>query len=215
MEPNSQRIHPESTPINYGELKAIIRNNPSPSTPEAGFYKSACVFLLLYNFENPHVLAIQKTKSEGYPWSNQVALPGGHLDAEDASPLDGAFRELEEEVSIDRSQVQLLGSIGHFQTINHRDIEVFTGLWNGVGPVKHDPAEISRVLKIPLQVLVHTHLAREYHNRIPDVHELRYPFEDVEVWGATARILHHFIELLYPLIPACRNYALPGRVVSD
>ena len=51
--------------------------------------------------------------------------------------------------------------------------------------------------------------------RFPDVHELRYPFEDVEVWGATARILHHFIELLYPLIPACRNYALSGRVVSD
>ena len=78
-------------------------------------------------------------------------------------------------------------------------------VWRAGGGVSRsvahpDPAEISRVLKIPLQVLVHTHLAREYHNRIPDVHELRYPFEDVEVWGATARILHHFIELLYPLL---------------
>ena len=198
MKPNSQRVNPETLSIKYDELKAIIRNKPAPAAPEAEFYKSACVFLLLFNSENPHILAIQKTKSEGYPWSNQVALPGGHLDAEDASPLEGAFRELEEEVSIDRRQVQLLGSIGHFQTINHRDIEVFTGLWNGMGPVKHDPAEISRVLQIPLQVLVRTHLAREYHNRIPDVHELRYPFEDVEIWGATARILHHFIELLYP-----------------
>ena len=221
MEPNLRNMYLESTPINVGALKAIIRNNPSPSAPEAGLYRSACVFLLLFNPGNPHLLAIQKAKSEGYPWSNQVALPGGHLDAEDASPLDGAFRELEEEVSIDRGQVQLLGSIGHFQTINHRDIEVFTGLWNGVGPIKHDPTEISRVLKIPLQVLVHTHLTKEYHNRIPDVHELRYPFEDVEVWGATARILHHFIELLYPLLlniesnPVCRNYLSPGRVVSD
>jgi 8-oxo-dGTP pyrophosphatase MutT (NUDIX family) len=149
MEPNTQRIHPENIPIDYAELKAMIRNNPAPVAPEAGSYKSACVFLLLFNFENPHILAIQKTKSEGYPWSNQVALPGGHLDAEDASPLEGAFRELEEEVSIDRNQVQLLGSIGHFQTINHRDIEVFTGLWNGVGPVKHDPAEISSRQGIP------------------------------------------------------------------
>ena len=200
MKPNPLRVLPETIPIKYAELKAIIHNYPAPAAPEAGAYKSACVFLLLFNSENPHILAIQKTKSEGYPWSNQVALPGGHLDAEDASPLEGAFRELEEEVSIDRSQVQLLGSIGHFQTINHRDIEVFTGLWNGMGPVKHDPAEISRVLQIPLQVLVRTHLNREYHNRIPDLHELRYPFEDVEIWGATARILHHFIELLYPLI---------------
>ena len=214
MEPNSQRIYTENIPINFGELKALIRSNHAPAAPLAESYKSACVFLLLFNAEDPHILAIQKAKSEGYPWSNQVALPGGHLDAEDASPLEGAFRELMEEVSIDRSQVQLLGSIGHFQTINHRDIEVFTGLWNGMGPVKHDPAEISRVLQIPLQVLVRTHLAREYHNRIPDVHELRYPFEDVEIWGATARILHHFIELLYPLILKIQS-ELPGSVSSD
>ncbi|CAB1062003.1 Hypothetical nudix hydrolase YeaB [Olavius sp. associated proteobacterium Delta 1] len=200
MEPNQQRKHPEHRPIDFADLKAIIRNNPAPPAPEAGCYKPACVFLLLFKPENPHILAIQKTDSEGYPWSNHVALPGGHLDAEDASPLAGAFRELEEELSINRNQVQLLGSIGHFQTINHRDIEVFTGLWNGMGPVQHDPAEIARVLDIPLQVLVRTHLSKGYHNRTPDVHELRYPFEDVEVWGATARILHHFIELLYPVL---------------
>lgn len=200
MEPNLQRKGSDQRPIDLAELKTIIHNNSAPPVPEAGSYKPACVFLLLYNLENPHILAIQKTVSEGYPWSNQVALPGGHLDAEDASPLAGAFRELEEEMSINRNQVHLLGSIGHFQTINHRDIEVFTGLWNGLGPVQHDPAEIARVLEIPLQVLVRTHLIKGFHNRIPDVQELRYPFKDVEVWGATARILHNFIELLYPIL---------------
>ena len=208
MEPNSQPSHPAPRLVDFADLKAIIRNKQAPAAPEAGSYKSACVFLLLFKSENPHILAIQKTKSEGYPWSNQVALPGGHLDAEDASALEGAFRELEEETRISPNQVQLLGSIGHFQTINHRDIEVFTGLWNGMGPVQHDPAEISRVLEIPLQVLVHTHLTQKYHNRTPDVHELRYPFEDVEVWGATARILHHFIELLYPILEKNGNRAL-------
>jgi 8-oxo-dGTP pyrophosphatase MutT (NUDIX family) len=200
MEPNPQPKDPGHKPLDFADLKTMIHNNPAPPAPETGIYKSACVFLLLFNPETPHILAIQKTASEGYPWSNQVALPGGHLDAEDASPLAGAFRELEEEVRIRHDQVHLLGSIGHFQTINHRDIEVFTGLWNGMGPLQPDPAEISRVLKIPLQVLVHTHLAQGFHDRIPDVQELRYPFKDVEVWGATARILHHFIELLYPIL---------------
>ena len=200
MEPNPQPKDPGHGSLDLADLKTIIHNNPAPPAPETGIYKSACVFLLLFNPENPHILAIQKTASEGYAWSNQVALPGGHLDAEDASPLAGAFRELEEEVRIRHDQVHLLGSIGHFQTINHRDIEVFTGLWNGMGPIQPDPAEISRVLKIPLQVLVHTHLAQGFHDRIPDVQELRYPFKDVEVWGATARIFHHFIELLYPIL---------------
>ena len=180
------------------ELKSIVSNDPSPPPPDDRIYKPACVFLLLFELNEPYILAIQKADSEGYPWRNQVALPGGHLDAEDASPLEGAFRELEEEMGISRNQVEFLGSMGHFQTINRRDIEVFAGLWKAVGPVRHDPAEISRILRIPLRVLVQTHNAKNFHGRIPEIDELRYPFEDVIIWGATARILHYFIELFHP-----------------
>ena len=186
--------------IDIEGLRDIISNHPSPEPPDDRTFKPACVFLLVFDLEEPHILAIQKADSEGYPWRNQVALPGGHLDAEDISPLDGAFRELEEEMGISRDQVEYLGSMGHFQTINHRDIEVFTGLWEAGGPMRHDPAEISRILKIPLRVLVRTHNTKNFNGRIPDVDELRYPFEDVVIWGATARILHHFIELLLEVV---------------
>ena len=184
--------------IDIEGLRDIISNHPSPEPPDDRTFKPACVFLLVFDLEEPHILAIQKADSEGYPWRNQVALPGGHLDAEDASPLAGAFRELEEEMSISRDQVEFLGSMGHFQTINNRDIEVFIGLWRAAEPVRHDPAEISRILKIPIRVLVQTHNTKNFHGRIPDIDELRYPFEDVVIWGATARILHHFIELFHP-----------------
>jgi 8-oxo-dGTP pyrophosphatase MutT (NUDIX family) len=180
-------------------LKDIIRKDDAPGPPEGNFYKPACVFLLLFDLKDPHVLAIQKADSEGYFWRNQVALPGGHLDIEDASPLEGAFRELEEELSIRRDQINLIGSIGHYQTINRRDIQVFVGVWNAAGPVRSDPTEISRILKIPLRVLVQTHLSNNYHNRIPDIEELKYFFEDLVIWGATARIFHHLIEIFYPL----------------
>ena len=197
MKPHSQIKHVGLMGIDIDELKHIISNDPSPESPDDRIYKPACVFLLLFDLEEPYILAIQKADSEGYPWRNQVALPGGHLDAEDASPLECAFRELEEEMGINRDQVEFLGSMGHFQTINQRDIEVFTGLWKAVGPVRHDSAEISRILKIPIRVLVETHNAKNFHGRIPGIDELRYPFEDVIIWGATARILHHFIELIF------------------
>lgn len=187
------------TGIDIADLKSIIRNDPSPEIPRDRKYRRACVFLLLFDSEQPSILAIQKADSEGYPWRNQVALPGGHLDDKDASPLEGAFRELKEETKISRDQVDYLGSLGHFQTINYRDIEVFAGLWNAVGPLRHDPAEISRILKIPLHVLVSTHITNNFHGRIPDIDELRYPFEDVIIWGATARILHYLLELFHPL----------------
>jgi len=186
--------------IDIGALKQIVTTASGPLPPAAGTYKPACVFLLLFNPDDVHLLAIQKTDSEGYPWRNQVALPGGHLDAQDASALEGAFRELEEEVSIRPDEVELFGSLGHFQTINRRDIEVFVGWWRGSGPVRWDPAEIARVLEIPLRNLVATHISANFHGRIPDVEQLRYPHEDVVIWGATARILHYFIELIYPLL---------------
>ena len=200
MKPHSQFKHDGLMSIDIDGLKDIISNDPSPELPDDRIYKPACVFLLIFDLGEPYILAIQKTDSEGYPWRNQVALPGGHLDAEDASPLEGAFRELEEEMGISRDQVELLGSMGHFQTINQRDIEVFTGLWKAAGPVRHDPTEISRILKIPMRVLVQTHDTKNFHGRIPDIDELKYPFEDVVIWGATARILHYFIELLLDVV---------------
>jgi 8-oxo-dGTP pyrophosphatase MutT (NUDIX family) len=186
--------------LDISALKQLVSNASVPGPPQTGTYKSACVFLLLFNPEDLHLLAIQKTDSEGYPWRNQVALPGGHLDDDDASALEGAFRELEEEVSIRPDEVELFGSLGHFQTINQRDIEVFAGLWHGTGPVRWEPAEISRVLEIPLRSLVATHVTGNFHGCTPDVQQLRYPYEDVVIWGATARILHAFIELIYPLL---------------
>jgi len=200
MDSIHQREYKGFSGFDIAGLKNIIRKNTFPGPPEPGPYKPACVFLLLFNLDEPHILAIQKTDSEGYPWRNQAAFPGGHLEAEDASPLEGAFRELAEETRISRDQVELIGSLGHYQTINGRDIEAFIGVWDATGPVRHDPSEIARFLKIPLRTLVQTHQANNFHNRIPPVDELRYPFEDVVIWGATARILHHLIEPLYPLL---------------
>ena len=157
--------------------------------------------MLLFNPADPHILAIVKSDSEGFHWRNQVALPGGHLESTDTGPVAAVFRELEEELSISKDQVDLIGSLGHFQTLTRpRDIEAFIGLWSGQGPVRFDATEIARILKIPLKTLIGIHQAQRYHDRQPDIDELEYPFEDVVIWGATAKILYHFIELIYPLI---------------
>ena len=181
-------------------LKQIIESKIHPGPPVDISYRSACVFFLLFGEREPHLLAIQKSDKEGYPWRNQVALPGGHLDKEDSGPVGAVFRELEEELNITKDQVELLGSMGHFQTINSIDIEVFIGLWNGKGTIRFDSEEISRVLKIPLLELIRIHKENKFHGQIPEVQDLLYPFKDVVIWGATARILHYFIELLYPYL---------------
>jgi len=184
--------------IDFSSLKHIINNASLPEPPADASYQSTCVFLLLFGEKEPYILFIQKSDREGYPWRNQVALPGGHVDKEDKGPVDTAFRELEEELNISRNQVELIGSMGHFQTIQDKDIEVFIGLWNGKGPVRYDSEEIARVIEIPLKDLVRTHVAANFRGRLPATRDLVYPLKGVVIWGVTARILHYFIELLYP-----------------
>lgn len=181
----------------FSVITEIIRNADHSGLPPALCYDSTCVFLLLFNKNNElNILAIQKTDNEGYPWRNQVALPGGHVEKEDVSFVVAAYRELEEELDIRKDQVELIGPLGHFQTINHKDIKVFTGIWKKRRNIIFDPVEISRVLEIPLKTLIKTHIDSEYYGRIPDIHKLIYPLDDIEIWGVTARILHHFIELI-------------------
>ena len=96
--------------INPSSLKHVIKNATLPGPPSDTLYQSTCVFLLLFDMQEPHLLAILKSDNEGYPWRNQVALPGGHLDKDDASSVDTAYRELKEELNITRDQVELIGS---------------------------------------------------------------------------------------------------------
>jgi 8-oxo-dGTP pyrophosphatase MutT (NUDIX family) len=184
--------------INAKRLRDVVAEAVRPGVP-GHIFDSAAVFLLLFEQNGPHVLAILKADTEGYPWRNQVALPGGHVDKIDTGPKAAAYRELKEEMNIPAGQVDFIGSLGHFQTINRKDVEVFLGLWDGKGPVDYARQEIARVLEIPLAHLVETHAAAGFHGRQPGVDRLIYPFEDVQVWGLTAKIFHFFIELIHPL----------------
>jgi 8-oxo-dGTP pyrophosphatase MutT (NUDIX family) len=189
-----------SKDFNRDFLKRLLQT----ADPPGSFYDErnhrTAVFLLIYEKNGiPHVLGILKADTPGYPWRNQVALPGGHIDEADESPLDGAFRELAEEIGISRDQVEVVGSLGHFQTIQQKDIEVFIGIWDGRDHgLCFDPSEISKILEIPVVTLVQTHTAQGFCGRIPDLAELIYPFEDMQIWGVTARIFHFFLELLIP-----------------
>ncbi len=184
--------------LNLQFLKNLLRTADIPPSTNDKKYDCTSVFFLIYNKNHsPFLLAILKADNPGYAWRNQVALPGGHIDENDSTPLDAAYRELEEEIGIAKNQVALAGSLGHFQTIQHKDIEVFVGTWEGqFNNIIYDEKEISKVLEIPIEDLLKTHISNNFHGHIPNISELLYPFEDVIIWGVTARIFHYFFELL-------------------
>ncbi|MBU1241941.1 CoA pyrophosphatase [Myxococcota bacterium] len=176
--------------MDAGELKRIFSLLTPCRAQCAPGMTPTVVFLLFFRPGDWQILTIQKTNTTGYPWANQVALPGGHVDPGDASPLSAAFRELEEETGIRASELEVFGSMGHFPTIANKDIEVFAGYWKLPRLLEVASTEISRVLELPLHAALQTHRALGYAGRLPSVEELAYPVDDTRIWGATARIIH-------------------------
>ncbi len=183
------------------KIRALISNSTPKDIGEWSEYSLASVFLLFFENDASRVFFIQKTDTWGYPWRNQVALPGGRAEKEDKDAKATAYRELVEETCIPADQIEYIGTLGRFMTIAATVIEVHCGFWTGEGPVKYDETEIARVLEIPLEELAWTHLKNGFHGRKPHFTELIYPYADTTVWGATANIIHHLIEELWEIFP--------------
>ncbi|MCK5541506.1 MAG: CoA pyrophosphatase [Desulfobacterales bacterium] len=179
--------------------KAVTESN-HPISPVNGSFQKASV-LALFSYEKGTVLHfIKKADDTRYAWSGQMAFPGGHTDPEDNNRQETALRELKEEMGINKKNVEILGSIGHFTTIHNREIKVFIGIWNKKDEIVFDRSEISRVIPISLNYLVSHHIKKGFNKQKPDSYHLTYPFEDVVIWGATAKMIFHLIEILLPEI---------------
>ncbi|MFO8111707.1 MAG: CoA pyrophosphatase [Desulfosalsimonadaceae bacterium] len=194
-------------------LKNVLCRHEMPKSPSVRIFEPASVLMLLYEKDGEAcLLAVRKADTEGYPWRNQVALPGGRVDGSDDSPLAAAYREVKEELDIDASEIEMVGSLGYFQTIRQTEIETFVGFWKGDGAsLRFDPREISATLEIPLDDLIKTHVESNYMGRRPDIATLLYPAGtnsgklsdcgDIVVWGVTAVMLHFFLEHLRTVSP--------------
>lgn len=183
----------------FEKIQTAVRAADHPHPPDPDLYQPTSVMALFLFNSDPALLFIQKADRDGYPWANQMAFPGGHVDDRDKSPEAAALRELNEETGILAENVRVIGSLGHFQTLNSKDIQAFTGMWNQKDDICFDTSEIQRVFRIPFGYLAGVHREKGYARRTPNIMELTYPYEDVVIWGVTAKIVHHLIEVVaYP-----------------
>jgi 8-oxo-dGTP pyrophosphatase MutT (NUDIX family) len=187
-------------------LKHILRHSEPPAPSSEMTSRPASVMLLLTRHNTQtSIQTIRKTDNYGYFWRNQMALPGGHLDPEDRSSKEAAFRELEEELDIHPDQVDYIGRLGTFQTrLSHKNVDTFIGYIDHQVPITIDPFEIAETFQVPISCLFETHMACNFHDRKPSVDELKYPYQEFTIWGLTARIIHYFIEILYPYLEEIR-----------
>jgi 8-oxo-dGTP pyrophosphatase MutT (NUDIX family) len=159
---------------------------------------AAVLLLIVYRDGEPHLVFTKKTETVPHH-KGQFAFPGGLAETRDASRVETALREAREEVGLDPAAVEVLGIMDDVPTATTRFvITPVVALCPAVPALAPDGREIERVFDVPLRALVDPGAFREeWWEREGRAHPVAFftVGEDV-IWGATARILKEFLELL-------------------
>ena len=130
----------------------------------------------------------------------EIAFPGGKVQPDvDATVLDAALREAEEEISLPRAAVEIVGELDGLSTIASRfTITPFVGLLDRRPVLTPDPREVVSILDVALTDLLDDGVFREerWDVGLPDRAVYFFELPTETVWGATARILASFLEHL-------------------
>ena len=160
----------------------------------------AAVLLLLTNRRGPHVVFAKRTEDVTHH-KGQFSFPGGIVETWDGSRLETALREAKEEIGLAPSAVDIRGTLDDTETrATQFVITPFVGMVSQPVSYTPDGKEIERVLEVPLAALLDPAIFRvEMWERDGEVHPVYfYEYNGETIWGATARILKQFLDLVFP-----------------
>lgn len=161
--------------------------------------RAAAVLVPLVDHGDGMTMLLTKRTEHLREHAGQVAFPGGGREDHDASPVDTALRESEEEIGLKRQYVEILGTLDTYRTGTGYIITPVVGLVTPGFTLKVDPGEVAEAFEVPLTFLMN-----------PDNHELRnmgpengdrtyyaMPWNDYFIWGATAGMIVNLYKRLY------------------
>ena len=166
--------------------------------PSGSLVAAAVLVPIVNRGGEPYLLFVKRTDRVGHH-KGQIAFPGGVVDRADASFVDAALRECEEEIALPRDAVEPLGLLDDSETVATQFV-----ITPVVGVVRRpiawqpDGHEIEKVIEVPFELLVAEGSFRVEHWERDGVTRPVYFFdyEGDTIWGATARILRHYLDLL-------------------
>lgn len=147
-----------------------------------------------------------------------VCFPGGRVDRDDRTELHSALRETKEEIGIAERYIKNVVPLDYMVTSFDGIIYPFVGHVTSLEEMKINEKEVAEVFTVPLNYFVENepkkyklsfevipekgfpfHLIQggeNYDWRTRKMDELFYEYDGRIIWGLTARIIHHFVQVL-------------------
>ena len=154
--------------------------------------------VLLYAKGGDYWVLLNKRSQDVEHHKGEISFPGGATDPDDRDPLDTALRETEEEMGIRREDIRLLGEMDEVATRSRFRVRVFAGAIGYPYDFRPSADEIAEIVEFPVSALldqssvrVDTHWQADGPTTV-----YSYAYGKHLVFGATARILQQFLQLL-------------------
>ncbi len=166
------------------------------------FSHAAVLVPLFKKGEDCHLLFTKRSEEVKYH-KGEISFPGGVVDAEDSELEKTALREAFEEIGLKETDVQIIGLLDDIVTITEFIVTPIVGLFPYPYPFKISEVEIAELIEVPLASLLDENSFSEREIFRGGQHEIVYAYQYGKhvIWGATARILKQFLDL----IPSARD----------
>lgn len=157
--------------------------------------RPAAVLIAVVEHAQPTILLTQRAAHLN-DHAGQISFPGGKIDASDASPLDAALREAEEEIGLDRAYVDPVGYLDLYATaFGFRILPTVARVKPGF-ELRINDNEVHDAFEVPLAFLMdpgnHQLHSKEFRGTQRSYYAM--PFAERYIWGATAGILRVLYE---------------------
>jgi len=184
------------------KLEELFQKRNNISISKGQEFTRASVAVILNFIDNKlSLFFIKRTENPGDSYSGHVAFPGGKMNRCDASSVDTALRETNEEIGVDLYEFgYLLGRLDDLKPLNPNGpkfiVSPFVFILNKNIEIKINKMEVEEFMWIPFDYLAdENNLRIRYKERSGQVIEdYVYSYEKYLIWGMTGRIVNSFIK---------------------
>jgi 8-oxo-dGTP pyrophosphatase MutT (NUDIX family) len=180
-------------------IKQILSHREKKRISDPGLISSA-VLVPVYEKEGEwYILFTRRTRRVDYH-KGQISFPGGRKDEGDSDLLATAMRESFEEIGLRPEAMEILGQLDDESTFSTSFVvSPFVALIPYPYDFSLNRGEVENLVEVPLAVLRDKANFRE--EIVTDggrtFMAYSYRYGDQVIWGATARILKQFLDLVY------------------